>query len=115
MTGHVLRMENSRAPDKMLDGRPEVKRSIWGLRLRWLDDVVNDLRYMGVRQWRKKAEDRQEWAGIVREAKIKLKWILHSQRSRRGTRCRIKREKFVYTLHMFHVIVLFSQRFVGAL
>jgi hypothetical protein len=33
---------------------------------------VNNLRNMGVRQWRKKAEDRQEWAGILREAKVKL-------------------------------------------
>jgi hypothetical protein len=41
--------------------------------LRWLDDDVNALRNMGVRQWRKKAEDRRELAGIVREAKVKLK------------------------------------------
>jgi hypothetical protein len=34
---------------------------------------VNDLRNMGVKQWRKKAENRGEWAGIVREAKVKLK------------------------------------------
>jgi hypothetical protein len=34
---------------------------------------VNDLRNMGVRKWRKKTEDRWEWAGIVREAKVKLK------------------------------------------
>jgi hypothetical protein len=27
----------------------------------------------GVRQWRKKAEDRKEWAGIVREAKVRHK------------------------------------------
>jgi hypothetical protein len=32
---------------------------------------MNNLRNMGVRQWRKKAEDR-EWAGIVRGAKVKL-------------------------------------------
>jgi hypothetical protein len=42
-------------------------------RLRWLDDVQNDLRNTGVRQWRKKAEDRREWAGIVKEAEVKLK------------------------------------------
>jgi hypothetical protein len=30
-------------------------------------------KFMGVGQWRKKAEDRREWAGIVREAKVKLK------------------------------------------
>jgi hypothetical protein len=56
-----------------LDSRPEGKRSIGRPRLRWLDDVVNDFRNMGIRQWRKKAEDRREWAGIAREAKIKLK------------------------------------------
>jgi hypothetical protein len=56
--GHVLRIESSRVPPKILDGRPEGKRSIGRPRLRWLDDDVNDLRNMGVRQWRKKAEDR---------------------------------------------------------
>jgi hypothetical protein len=38
-----------------------------------LDDDVNELGNMGVRQWRKKADDRREWAGIVRETKVKLK------------------------------------------
>jgi hypothetical protein len=51
-------MESSRVPQKILDGRPEGKRSIGRPRLRWLDDVANDLRSMGVRQWRKKVEDR---------------------------------------------------------
>jgi hypothetical protein len=74
--GHILKIENSRAPQKILDGRPKGKRSIGRPRLRWLDDDVNDLRNMGVRQWRKKAEDGQEWAGVVREAKVKLKWTI---------------------------------------
>jgi hypothetical protein len=46
--GHVLRMESSTVPQKVLDGRPEGKRSIGRPRLRWLDDVVSDLRNMGV-------------------------------------------------------------------
>jgi hypothetical protein len=33
---------------------------------------VNDLRNVGVRQWRKD-EDRREEAGVLREAKVKLK------------------------------------------
>jgi hypothetical protein len=37
---------------------------------------VNDLRNMEVRQWRVKAEDRWECAGIVKEAKVKLKRII---------------------------------------
>jgi hypothetical protein len=34
---------------------------------------VKNLRNMGVRQWINKAEDRREWAGTVRQAKVKLK------------------------------------------
>jgi hypothetical protein len=48
--GHVLRMESSRVSRKILDGRPEGKRSTGRQRLRWLDDDMNDLRNMGVRQ-----------------------------------------------------------------
>jgi hypothetical protein len=59
--GHILTMESNRVPQKILDGRPEGKRSTGRLRprLRWLDDV-NNLRNVGVRQRRKKAEDRRE-------------------------------------------------------
>jgi hypothetical protein len=49
-------------PQKILDGRPGGKRSIRRPRLGWLDDDVNHLRNMGVRQWRKKAEEKHEWA-----------------------------------------------------
>jgi hypothetical protein len=48
--GYVLRMETSRIPQKILDGRPKGKRSIGRPRPRWLDDDVNDVRNMGVSQ-----------------------------------------------------------------
>jgi hypothetical protein len=36
-------------------------------RLRWLDDVEQDLREIGVRIWRTKAVDRNEWPRILEE------------------------------------------------
>jgi hypothetical protein len=42
-------------------------------RLRWINDVEDYLRKLGVKRWRTKALDREEWAPIVREGKGKLK------------------------------------------
>jgi hypothetical protein len=35
--------------------------------------VEEDLRILGVKRWRREALDREEWALIIKEAKIKLK------------------------------------------
>jgi plasmid maintenance system killer protein len=40
------------------------------LRLRWLDDVENDLRVMKIKRWRKKAQNREDWASVIKEAKV---------------------------------------------
>jgi hypothetical protein len=48
---------------RMKPGRP---------RLRWLDCVENDLKTLRVRRWRKRAEDREEWAIILKETMVKL-------------------------------------------
>ena len=37
--------------------------------LRWMDDDVADLRAMKIRQWTEKAEDREQWRLVVKEAK----------------------------------------------
>jgi hypothetical protein len=41
--------------------------------LRWLNDVEDDIKAFGIRRWRIKAQDRNEWTAIKREAKVKLK------------------------------------------
>jgi hypothetical protein len=42
-------------------------------RLRWIDDVEDDLKNMGIKRWTIKALDRDDWASIIKEAKAKLK------------------------------------------
>jgi hypothetical protein len=39
-------------------------------RKRWIDDVEQDLWTMGVRGWRTRARNRQEWRRDTREAKV---------------------------------------------
>jgi hypothetical protein len=34
--------------------------------------VEDDLKILGVRRWRKRAEDREEWAIILKETMVKL-------------------------------------------
>jgi len=39
-------------------------------RLRWMDDVKEDLRRMGVTNWRIRAHRRDDWKMVVKEAKV---------------------------------------------
>jgi hypothetical protein len=41
--------------------------------LRWLDDIEADIKTLGIKRWRLKAQDRKEWTVILREATAKLK------------------------------------------
>ena len=70
--GHVIRMNETRSV-KIFEGKLEGRRGRGRPKLRWINDVKDDLRKLGVKRWRTKALDREEWAAIIREAKAKLK------------------------------------------
>jgi hypothetical protein len=58
--GHVIRMDQRRVVKKIFDNKSEGRRKVGRPRLRWLDDVENDLRVMKIKRWRKKAQNREE-------------------------------------------------------
>jgi hypothetical protein len=69
--GHVVRMNETRSVKKIFEGKLEGR--IRRARLRWINYVEDDLRKIGVKRWRTKVLEREEWASIIKEAKAKLK------------------------------------------
>jgi len=70
--GHIIRMEEERIPKKVLNGNFHTKRPVGRSRSRWADVVQRDaLRLLGIRGWRRRAENRDEWRRLMREAKAR--------------------------------------------
>jgi hypothetical protein len=61
-------MEAGEMPRRMMEGRLFTGRRKGRPRLRWMDDVLADLSAMRIQQWTEKAEDRQRWRLVVKEA-----------------------------------------------
>lgn len=67
--GHVERMEETRPPKRLLEGKPDGRRSRGRPKLRWLDGVEHDLKNIGVRGWKQKAKNRTVWRDVLDQAK----------------------------------------------
>jgi len=63
-------MEEESIPKNVLDGKFYTTRLVGRPRTRWADVVQRDaLQLLGIRGWRRRAENRDEWRRLMREAK----------------------------------------------
>jgi len=68
--GHVERTSEERVVKTLYQNIPEGSRSVGRPRLRWMDTVREDLRRMGVTNWRICAHRRDDWKMVVKEAEV---------------------------------------------
>jgi hypothetical protein len=66
-------MNKTRTVKKIFEEKLGGRRGRGRPRLRWIDDVEDNLRNTGIKHWRIKTLDRVEWASSIKEAKAKLK------------------------------------------
>jgi hypothetical protein len=62
-------MSNNRTLKKIFNTTPDGTRSIGRPKLRWEDGVVQDTQILGVKNWKKTALNRDEWAKLLKKAK----------------------------------------------
>jgi hypothetical protein len=67
--GHVERMDEIAMPKRVLKGKLYTRRRIGRPKIRWLEDVITDLRRMGISGWMEKVRNRDQRRWIVEEAK----------------------------------------------
>jgi hypothetical protein len=67
--GHLVRMNNDKTPKKIFNTKPDGARSVGRLKLRWKDSVDQDMRILGVNNWKKFALNRQEWTQLLKKAR----------------------------------------------
>jgi hypothetical protein len=70
--GHVIGMEDERSLKKFLNRNFHTTGPVGRPRTRWADVVQRDaLQLLGIRGWRRRVANRDEWRRLVREAKAR--------------------------------------------
>jgi hypothetical protein len=68
--GQLFRMQQLDPCRELTLHKSEGTRRVGKPRARWLGSDETDLREMGVKNWRRKAQDREQWRTILEEAKV---------------------------------------------
>jgi hypothetical protein len=64
--GHVIRMDNNRTVKKVFNIKPVGIRKIGRPKLRWEDDVTQDIKTLGVKNWWNVAMEKESWQKLLR-------------------------------------------------
>jgi hypothetical protein len=67
--GHVIRMDNNRKVKKVFNTKPIRIRKTERLKLRWEDDVIQDIKTLGVKNWRNVAMEKESWEMLLRKTR----------------------------------------------
>jgi hypothetical protein len=66
--GHLIHTSENRTIKKIFNTKPEGTRKVGRPKLRWEEYVCEDIRILGVKNWRSVALNREEWRIILRKA-----------------------------------------------
>jgi hypothetical protein len=66
---HIQRMDTSRIAKRIFEWKPTGRRSLGRPRLRWFDDVCDDLKVLNVRNCKELSMDRKVWNDLSEKAK----------------------------------------------
>jgi hypothetical protein len=67
--GHIQRMDTSRIAKRIFESKTIGTRSLGRTRLRWLDNMCDDIKVLNVRNWKKLATGRKVWNDLSEKAK----------------------------------------------
>jgi hypothetical protein len=67
--GHFVRMNNDRTLKKIFTTKPDGASSDGRPKLRWEDFVDQDMRILGVKNWKKVTLNRDEWTKLLKKAR----------------------------------------------
>jgi hypothetical protein len=62
-------MDNNRTVKKVFNTKPMGIRKIIRPKLRWEDDVIQDIKTLGVKIWRNIAMEKESWQKLLRKAR----------------------------------------------
>jgi hypothetical protein len=69
LLGHVKRMSEDDDVKKIKRWQPMSKITRGRPKLRWEDEILEDISSMNLRNWRNAAQDRERWEKVVEQAK----------------------------------------------
>jgi hypothetical protein len=71
--GHLVGMENNIIAKIALDVKPGRKREVGKPKFRWLCEIQAALKIIGIKEWKRKVQDRSAWMDVMREAEVKMR------------------------------------------